>query len=382
MNILVLNYEYPPLGGGGAQACRDLAEGMANAGHRVTVVTMGYPGLPAHEMRRGVEIFRLKCLRKKQYACMPWEAYSYILAAERFLQQHLQGRSYDVCHTHFILPTGPVAEWAKDRYRIPYVITAHGSDVEGYNRKLYLKIMHRMLRPSWKRIVRKAYAVAAPSFYLQRFMNREMKSRRYIWVSNGIDIEKYQTERSDKTRSVLLMGRMQKSKNFQTVLRAVAEIPSGLRGGWQVDILGDGPYRKKLEDLCASLGIEDCVSFRGWIENGSEEQMGYLRRASVFISASRFENCPMSVLEAVAAGCVPLLSDIEGHRQFFGKGPDKDLYFFAPDDADGLAEKLQKILIQDPGTLEPADVDIHLYDSGTIVRKYLKLLKRAASGEK
>lgn len=381
MNILVLNYEYPPLGGGGAQVCRDLAEGMAQAGHRVTVVTMGYPGLPARQVKRGVEIFRLKCLRKKEHACKPWEACSYILAAERFLQKHLRGRSYDVCHTHFILPTGPVAEWVRDRYGIPYIITAHGSDVEGHNRKQSLKIMHRMLRPAWKRIVKKSYAVAAPSVYLQRLMNGVMKSRRYIWISNGIDIEKYKAEPGCKTRSILLMGRMQESKNYQTVLRAVAEIPPGLRGGWQVDILGDGPYRKNLEDLCASLGIEDCVRFRGWIENGSAEQLDYLRRASVFVSASRFENCPVSVLEAVAAGCRPLLSDIEGHRQFFGKGPDRDQYFFAPDDADGLAEKLQTILIREPGALAPADVDIHLYDSGTVVRKYLKLLKRAASGE-
>ena len=88
------------------------------------------------------------------------------------------------------------------------------------------------------------------------------------------------------------MGRMQESKNYQTVLRAVAEIPPGLRGGWQVDILGDGPYRKNLEDLCASLGIEDCVRFRGWIENGSAEQLDYFRRASVFVSAIRFEKPP------------------------------------------------------------------------------------------
>ncbi len=405
MKILVLNYEYPPLGGGAAPVCRDLAAGMAAKGHRVTVVTMGFPGLPGHEIRDGVEIFRVKCLRRKAHACMPWEAFSYILAADRFLDALLEKRSYDVCHVHFVLPTGPVALRIKKKYGIPYVLTAHGSDVEGYNQKPYMKVLHVFFRPVWRRIVRGAYAAAAPSEYLLKLMNREMKSRRYIRIPNGLEIEKYRDRISPegqpesgcraagKEKRILLMGRMQPAKNFRTVFRAIALIPDERWDGWSADVLGDGPYREELEKLCAGLGITSRVNFRGWIENGSPEQLEYLKKAAVYISASHFENCPMAVLEAMAAGCLPLLSDIEGHRQFLEKEPEESRYFFRADDAKELARKLEALIRISPEDSESADnpegpedpgtenqipgIRIEQYSLKRITGRYLKLLENA-----
>lgn len=100
----------------------DLAAGMADAGHQVTVVTMGFPGLPAQTVTEDVTVFRLKCLRRNPHACMPWEAYTYITAAKRFLDHHLKEH---------------------------------------------------------------AYAAAAPSRYLLRLMHREMRGGRFVWIPNG-----------------------------------------------------------------------------------------------------------------------------------------------------------------------------------------------------
>ena len=107
---------------------------------------------------------------------MPWEQYSYILAAKRFLKLHLKTHRYDACHTHFVIPTGQIALWVKEKFDIPYIITAHGSDVEGHNDKPYIKGLHRILRPAWKAIVREAYAVAAPSNYLLDLMKCRMQA--------------------------------------------------------------------------------------------------------------------------------------------------------------------------------------------------------------
>ena len=378
MDILVLNYEYPPLGGGAAPVCRDLAFGMAQNGHRVTVVTMGYTGLPEHEISDGVEIYRMKCLREKEHSCMPWEQYSYILAAKRFLKRHLRECRYDVCHTHFVIPTGPIARWVKRRYGIPYVITAHGSDVEGYNEKTYMKFMHRLLRPAWRKIVKDAYAAAAPSEYLLKLMNREMTGGRYVLIPNGLDISKYQADRSLKEKCILLMGRMQASKNYQTVLKAVAGIPDTIWDGWTVDILGDGPYKAELEKLCTELKIERRVKFHGWIENGSVEQLDYLKRASVYISASHFENCPMSVLEAIAADCCPLLSDIEGHRQFFIEDSAADKYFFQADDDEELAGRLEDVISSFPRSNGVEGMDISAFENKRVTQMYIKMLESAA----
>ena len=309
---------------------------------------------------------------------MPWEAYTYITAAKRFLDHHLKEHAYDVCHAHFILPTGPVAQWVKQKHGIPYVLTAHGSDVEGYNQKTYMKALHILMRPVWRQIVADAYAAAAPSRYLLRLMHREMRGGRFVWIPNGLDIKKYETDGKNKEKRILMMGRMQKAKNYQTVLKAVSMIPDDIWADWQVDLLGDGPYRQELEKLCERLAIGGRVTFRGWIDNGTAEQMEYLRRASIYISASRFENCPMAVLESVAAGCFPLLSDIEGHRQFLGSNTEKEQCFFPADDTERLAE-LMRITMEKERPVRGTYFDISGYDCETVCRRYLRLLKRAGN---
>ena len=59
MNILVLNYEFPPIGGGGGAVSRDLAISLQRRGHRVLVITMQYGSLPEKEEIEGVVIYRV-----------------------------------------------------------------------------------------------------------------------------------------------------------------------------------------------------------------------------------------------------------------------------------------------------------------------------------
>ena len=374
MNILVLNYEFPPLGGGASPVSRDISIRLRKLGHEITVVTMGFAGLPFYEEIEGVRVYRLKCWRSKKSSCMPWEQFTYLLAVRRFMKKHLLENQYDVCHTHFIIPTGEAAKWIKRKYHIPYVITAHGSDVEGYNQKTYMKIMHILLRPFWRNIVCDSEGVIAPSEYLLGLMRKEMSTGNYILIPNGLDIpmyEKLYVDDFQKEKRILLMGRMQKSKNFQTVLRAIAK--TDLQG-WKVDVLGDGPYREELEKLAKDLEITDQVTFHGWIDNATPEQLSYLKKASVYITASHFENCPMAVLETIAAGCYPLLSDIPAHRQFIKD----DQYFFAMDDENALAEKLET-LIKRQWDKDRRFIDISRYGWGNIIRQYEDVLQNAAN---
>lgn len=369
MNILVLNYEFPPLGGGAAPVSRDIAYQYSKMGHKAVVVTMGYGDLPSYEISEGVEIYRLKCWRSRKSACMPWEQYTYIMAVRKFMRRHMKQRRYDICHTHFVIPTGAAARWVKRKYGLPYVITAHGSDVEGHNPKLSMKVMHRVLRRAWRGIVSEAGCVVAPSVYLQGLMERSYAAGRYIHIPNGIEWEKFHSlaERQNKKKNILVMGRLQSFKNVQTVIRALA---AAELGEWRIDILGDGPCREELERLTEESGLAGRVAFRGWIDNGTPEQLQYIERASIYISASRIENCPMSVIETIAAGCYPLLSDIPAHRQLV----DREEYFFQADDVRGLARKItDAIRISENGGAGIPDVSA--YDWTCVMRKYIEVLE-------
>ena len=61
----MLNYEFPPLGGGGSPVSYELVKGYVNHGHSVDVVTMGFRDLPNFERKDGINIYRVKCLRSK-----------------------------------------------------------------------------------------------------------------------------------------------------------------------------------------------------------------------------------------------------------------------------------------------------------------------------
>ncbi len=370
MRILVLNYEYPPLGGGASPVSRDISVQLHKMGHDVTVVTMGYKDLPACEMQQGVKIYRLKCWRSKKSSCMPWEQYTYLLAVRGFMKKHMQNHDYDVCHVHFVIPTGEAAGWIKKKYKIPYIITAHGSDVEGHNKKLYMRVMHRFLRPSWRKIAKNSERMIAPSTYLQTLMKRECREGNYSYIPNGLNVEKYRDliRGKEKEKRILLMGRMQKFKNIQTVLNAMAKVDME---GWKVDILGDGPYRERLEKLSVELGLADCVKFYGWIDNNSKEQLEFLQKAAIYITASWYENCPMAVLETIAAGCYPLLSDIPAHRQIVS---DEEFYF-QKDDVQGLAEKMKRVMKKFPYLTNR--IDVEKYDWNNVMIQYEQVLKEA-----
>lgn len=368
MNILILNYEFPPLGGGAAPVSRDIAHKYGEMGHKVVVLTMGYKGLPAHDTAEGVDIYRLKCWRSKKSSCKPWEQYTYILAVKRFMRHHMKSHNYDVCHTHFVIPTGVAAKWVKRKYNIPYIITAHGSDVEGHNSKMTMIVMHRVLRCAWRKIVDESKWVVSPSVYLKCLMEKNHPSNKYIYIPNGIEWDKFHalSDKKNKKKRILVMGRLQSFKNVQTIIQALARVKLG---EWRVDILGDGPYRMELEKLAEKLQLSDKVIFYGWIDNGTDEQLQMIARASIYISASRIDNCPMSVIEAIAAGCYPLLSDIPAHRQLVSG----DEYFFETNNAEMLSELIDKKIriIENSDEKLP---DVAEYDWGNIIQKYIELM--------
>ncbi len=49
LNILTLNYEYPPVGGGGGYICKNVMDELAENGHKISVITSHYDRLPKHE---------------------------------------------------------------------------------------------------------------------------------------------------------------------------------------------------------------------------------------------------------------------------------------------------------------------------------------------
>ena len=113
---------------------------------------------------------------------------------------------------------------------------------------------------------------------------------------------------SDAKLELIFVGGLVPRKGCDLALRAAAPM---LRSDLaRFTVIGDGPERKRLEELARSLGIEKAVVFSGWL--GHAEVLGHLRSADVFVFPSLRDNGAGVVFEALASGAVPVVADFGG----------------------------------------------------------------------
>ncbi len=193
--ILVLNYEFPPLGGGASPVSYEIAKRLSETGDfDIDVVTMGYKDLPKYEeVNPNFRIHRVACLRSKKEICHPWEQATYLITGFFKARKFLKEKKYDICHCHFIIPVGVLAYILKALYKLPYIITSHGSDVPGFNGDRF-KFLHTFTGPFLRSIITRAKFVITPSEYLRSLILKnigvEFESKVKV-IPNGIDLEEF-----------------------------------------------------------------------------------------------------------------------------------------------------------------------------------------------
>jgi glycosyltransferase involved in cell wall biosynthesis len=372
MRVLVLNYEFPPLGGGASPVSYEISKGLVDLGHSVDVVTMSFKGLPKEETVDGVRVYRVPSIRAKKETCQTHEMVSYVLSAIRFLRKHLRSNDYDICHCHFIIPTGLVALYAKKRFGLEYVITAHGSDVPGYNTDRF-QFQHWFTRPLLKTVCSNAKQLCSPSNFLRGLMEEKIGDYGIRTIPNGIDLSCFRLDLSKpKTNIILSTGRLLRRKGFHTLINAVhdVELP------FEVHIAGDGPYRQELGSLAE--GSRTKIVLHGWLEKGSEELLNLYERASIYVLASEKENASIALLEGMASRCVVITTKVSGCPETVGDAG----FLIDYDDAEGLRGILMR-LAEDPGLVtELSDAAYrrlhshYLWDS--IIKQYLAVFQEGA----
>ncbi|MCA9496430.1 MAG: glycosyltransferase family 4 protein [Nanoarchaeota archaeon] len=332
LRILMLNYEFPPLGGGGSPVAYEIAKGLVALGHKVDVVTMGFKDLPSFEVVDGINVYRVKSLRRKKEICTTPEMFSYVISAKLFLRKFLKNNKYDICHCHFIIPTGLLAPWIKKKFGLEYVLTSHGSDVLGYNKR-FEKVYPFVQKP-WKKVVKEAKLITTPSLFLQKEIKKIMPDGNFKVIPNGIDTSRFKAMKKEKT--ILIVARLFVNKGVQDVLDALKGLDLQ---DWKVQIVGDGPYKDFLVNKCHENGLDEKVEFLGWVDNKSDRMKELYGKATIFISASYFENMSIVLLEALASGCYVLATNVGGNPEVV---PNESL--FKVKNPQDLREKLEYVL--------------------------------------
>jgi glycosyltransferase involved in cell wall biosynthesis len=177
----------------------------------------------------------------------------------------------------------------------------------------------------------------------RRFMSERygLPPRRLAIVRNGIAVGTDPGPPSPpppaRSLRVLSLGALSMQKGHDVLIEAARLA----RGRWSATILGEGPARPRLEARAASLPAER-VSLAGWRENATAA----ISAADVVCLPSRWESCPLSAIEAMAAGRPVVASAVDGLEEIVEHG--RTGLLVPPDDPPALAAALD-LLAAEPG---------------------------------
>lgn len=313
MRILLLNYEYPPLGGGASQATFFMANEFVRQGHSVDVLTSRVDGARDLEEAGGVRVFRVRCWRRGLHEVGLVGVASYLLFALLKLRRLLSRNEYELAHFFFALPTGALAPYWRWRTGKPYIVSLRGSDVPGYDHTdRMLQLIHRIATPIMRQILSGAEHVVANSCSLRRLALEAFPELTISVITNGVDSSLFwpnpatQNSRNGSVRA-LTVARLVPRKGLDTMIEALALDRSGRI---RLDVVGDGPLARNLRKRAAELNLNDRITFRGVLHGESLQEV--YRRADFFVLPSLTESFSMSLLEAMASGLPVVASNVGG----------------------------------------------------------------------
>lgn len=314
MKILVLCYEYPPVGGGGGRMAHNVGAALVRRGHDVRVQTVRMPDLPAHEVRDGVEIFRTSGFRRRTDFCTVPEMAGYLATSFVPSLRHIREWKPDIVHAHFAVPTGALALACSIFTGVPYVLTAHLGDLPGGNPDQtggLFRVLNPFIRPIWKN----AAGISASSSFAAGLAHDAYGVEPRI-ILNGISMEGKAAAASPPSSPLELVaiGRFNPQKNFPWLVRALA----GCDFPWRLSLIGDGNGRVEIESAIREGGVGDRVSLMGWVAEIVMREA--LSRSDVLLMPSTSEGNPVAAIEALKHGVSILGSDIGGLSDLIENG--------------------------------------------------------------
>jgi glycosyltransferase involved in cell wall biosynthesis len=295
---LVVSSYYPQLGGVETHAQR-LAQGCAEAGDDVRILTYRRDGARPDERIGGVRVLRFPMT-------VPFENYALSLGLFGYLRAH--AADFDVAHVHSYHTT---VGHAAVRSRLPLVFTPH---YHGTGHTPFRAFLHRLYRPAGARLFRAADAVICVSDVERDLVTRDFPgvAGRVATIPNGTD-ERLPAG-PDRAVTVdepviLTVGRLERYKNVDRIIDAFRRLP----GPATLVVVGDGPDRARLERHAQAAGPGGPVHFAGRVPDAALGQL--FATAAVVVSASDHEAFGLTLAEGLVGGARVVASAIPAHAE-------------------------------------------------------------------
>ena len=297
---------YPTFGGSGVVAT-ELGKALADVGHDVHFITYRQP---ARLDKFHTNIYYHE-VRFSDYPLFEYAPYESALASK--LVDTVRFEKLDILHVHYAIPHAATAYMAKqilkeEGIHIPVITTLHGTDITLVGRdSTYSPVVTFSINHS--------DGVTAVSENLKEDTYRHFKINRDIRViPNFVDFARFKKVDKEHFRKaiapngekiIMHTSNFRKVKRVEDALlafnRIIKEVPARLL------LVGDGPERNRLEQMCRELGICEEVRFLGK-QDAIEELLAI---SDLFILPSESESFGLALLEAMACH-VPVISSNAG----------------------------------------------------------------------
>jgi glycosyltransferase involved in cell wall biosynthesis len=343
MKILLICYEYPPIGGGGGVGAQQYAEAWVESGHQVTVLTSQASGLARQETVAGVTIIRVLTIgRTNRYTSSLLSMFCYNITALLYVVLHRRElRAFHVMNTHFSIPTGPMACAAARILGLPNVLTVIGGDIYDPCKKLsphrhaIFRLLNRWIINSadhviaissdTKRRVEQYYCVRRP----MRVVNYGFKPLASAIKPNGNSLATH------NKFFLIAIGRLVRRKAFDTLISAMKHLPVDV----ELLLVGDGPLKESLRKLAAQSGVSDRVHMLGYQPRTEIHRL--LRNSHCFVLSSIHEGLGIVVQEAMDAGLPVVATNNGGQVDLIKEG--RNGLLVEPNDEQALAKAIRMI---------------------------------------
>jgi glycosyltransferase involved in cell wall biosynthesis len=348
MRVLFLNYEYPPLGGGAANATSYLLQEYAKIPDlKVDLVTSGVgEKYEVERIGKNIQIYKLPIGKneknlhfqsQKDLLVYSWKAYF-------FSKRLIKKRKYDLTHSFFSVPCGFLSLIFKKRYGIPYIVSLRGADVPGYTDRF--SFVYKVITPLIKIIWEKADAVISNSEGLKDLARKTNPDQKIGIIYNGVDTQNFQLDPlgfSGSSNShvfrILCISRLTERKGIRYLIEAmkllVPKYPL-----IRLKIVGEGDAKEALEEQVEKLGLREKVEFAGRIKHDKLPKI--YSDSQIFVLPSLNEGMSNTMLEALASGLPIIATDTGGTKELVEDGGNG--FIVNMRDGQDIAEKIESLV--------------------------------------
>ncbi len=305
----MLNYEFPPLGGGAGNATYYLLRELSkNSDLEIDLITSSTDKYRTERFSQNISIYFLDIGKSGnlQYQSEV-DLIKYSWKALNLSKKLKKQKRYNLVHAFFGIPCGYVAQLLK----LPYLVSLRGSDVPFYNPRFKLLdtfIFQRLSRTVWE----KASSVITNSQGLKELAEATSPELKFSVIYNGIDTNEFRPKELSTTFNIISTSRLIKRKGINYLIEGFGQFYKKYQAG-KLILVGSGNLENKLKSLIHKLELDAAVEFHGTVSHEKTPQL--YRSADIFVLPSLNEGMSNSVLEAMSSGLPIIATDTGGTKE-------------------------------------------------------------------